>query len=192
MKHALESATITLVLALLVGVGFASSGEFQQPQEAENLEWEATVHAEMYDDQGDLVWEDTQENTLTYEGENYFRSLAIGEVSNNINYIALSNSTNYQKNKDHNYLQGEVTCCNLTRQEAAIQKIDDGEWSLQAVWTAGGAVDGVKAAGLFPHDVQSGDTTSDDNILVAEATMAEKTFREDYRFELEWNIQLSS
>lgn len=192
MKYALESATITLVLALLVGVGFASSGDFQQPQEAEDLEWDATVHAKMYDDQGDLVYEETQENTLTYEGENYFRSLAIGEVSNNINYIGLSNSSTYTKDKNHNYLEGEVTCCNLTRQEAAISKVDDGEWSLQAIWEASGDVDGVKAAGLFPHDVQSGDTSVDDNILVAEATMAEKTFRENYRFELEWNIQLSS
>lgn len=187
MTELIQSTTITLLVAAMVGVGVAQTG-LSQP--SDNVKWEGTVHAELYNAQGDLVWEETEHNILTDEGANYFQALATGTQSNNINYIALSNASTYQEDKAHTYLRDEVTCCNLSRTEAEIENLGQGKWAVKASWVADGSVDGVKAAGLFPHDVQ-GSTDNDDNILVAESTMSDKAFRDGYRFELTWEIDIS-
>lgn len=154
----------------------------------EQTAYQGQVEAVLYDDTGEVVSTYEGENLLTKEGANYFRSLATGQTDNPIDYVALSNADTYDKSVDNTYLEGEITDYNLSRTHAEIRHTNTGEWDIEAEWTATGEVEGVKAAGLFPHDVQ-GDTDDPANILIAEETMNDKVFREDYRFELTWTIQ---
>lgn len=159
-----------------------------QPDTQESVAWNGEVTAKQYNADGEVIYTHHGENLLTNEGANFIRSHLIGETDNPINYVALSNASSYSTDVNHGYLEGEVTQYNMSRKQGEITTTDTGTWEISVTWVADGSIDGVKATGLFPHDVQ-GSTDSDTNILVAEETMNPKAFREDYKFELTWEIE---
>lgn len=184
-----------VLLILLVTTVGASAFAFQSsaPHSTDtninqDAGYQGHVDATLYNADGEVIDTHQGENLLTNDGANYFRSLATGQTSNAIDWVALSTEANYQKDVTNDFLASEVTQNNLSRTQAEISTTDTGEWEINAEWTASGEVNGVTAAGLFPHDVQ-GTTDDPSNILVAEETMNEKVFRDGYTFELTWTIR---
>jgi hypothetical protein len=188
------------VISILIFSGLSGFAALQadawvsdSPDESRNdavIGWDGTVHATQYNDEGEVIYRHRGENLLTKEGANFIRSHLVGDTNNPINYVALSNASSFETNVEHSFLQGEVTSVNMSRIKGNVTKLDDtGTWQIKATWIANGSINGVKATGLFPHDVQGSGTSDNANILVAEETMASKAFRDGYRFEVTWVIE---
>ena len=199
MKEIFENTGLKqLAFVFILGGFFTFGGVFaftdfqlqpdQKPSTSQEIGWHGEVTAKQYNSEGEVIYSHQGENILTNEGANFIRSHLVGETSNEINYIALTNASSYSTDKTHGYLPSEVTQYNLSRKKGTITKTDTGTWEIKAEWKANGSIDGVVGTGLFPHDVQN-NVSSDSNILVAEESMNPKAFRDDYKFELTWEIE---